>query len=157
MRAKLLTKWAGWETYDMHDIHTERCGRAGKCIIVDIQGAALKGKDIPRNGSNVAGTELDARARIVAHLAAAAKGEYAGGVVAAMADEDEDADTDTDDDEEIVLEKETTGRSTPARPVLKLQKTRAFYAPNSYVGESGCGLRVFFRSPETSQAGQATH
>ena len=122
VRAKLLAKWAGWETYDIHDIHTERCGRAGKCIIVGIPGAALKGKDIPRNGSNTAGTELDARARIAAHLAAAAKGEYAGGVVAAMADEDEDEDT--DDDEEIVLEKETAGRSTPARPVLKLQKTR---------------------------------
>ena len=91
--------WTGWEAYD---IHTEHCGSARRCIIVGIPGAALKGKDIPRSGSNVARTELDARARIAAHLAAAAKGEYAGGVVAAMADEDED--TDTDDDEEIVLE-----------------------------------------------------
>ena len=36
-------------------------------------------------------------------------------------------------------------------------RKHAFHASNSYVGESGCGLRVFFRSPGSSQAGQATH
>ena len=52
---------------------------------------------------------------------------------------------------------ETAGRSTPARPVLELYRKHAFHAPNSYVGKSGCGLRVIFRSPGTSQAGQAAH
>ena len=58
----------------------------------------------------------------------------------------------------VGLGKETAGRrSTLARPVLKLQKC-AFRASNSHVGQSGCSLRVFFRSPGTSQAGQeATH